>query len=141
MVISVLNIDRLKEKFEDVKGVDLRPYMKIAGLLVQRTARELAPKDTGDLTRSIVSRDGGSGIEAYSIVSTNLEYAPYQEFGYTRKIKKGEALFGGLRTAKKNITVNYAGKPYMRPALKLNTPIIEEGIAEFIQSYLSRIAK
>ena len=45
--------------------------------LVERTAKELAPKDNGELRRSITSKVENN----VGIVFTPLEYAPYVEFG------------------------------------------------------------
>lgn len=64
-------LDSLAENanFEDALGT--------ACALVERSAKEKAPKDTGALRRSITSRiEGTSGI-----VFTPLEYAPYVEYG------------------------------------------------------------
>lgn len=45
--------------------------------LVERSAKQKAPKDTGELRRSISSKvENGEGV-----VFTPLEYAPYVEFG------------------------------------------------------------
>jgi hypothetical protein len=117
--------------------------MRIAGRLVQRTAKDLAPKDTGALTRSVKEQTGGKGLNAYSRVFTGMEYAPYQEFGYTRKVNAGDTImvYGKWRTARKGFIVNYAGKPFMRPALERNKELIEIGVKDFIQSYLKRYAK
>lgn len=63
---------------------------------VWATARGLAPVDTGNLQGSL-SRDYGkweSGI--WGEVYTEVEYAPFQEFG----------------------TVNHAAQPFLRPALE-----------------------
>lgn len=45
-------------------------------------ASELAPKDTGTLRRSIDKKVAVSEEAVY--VGTNVEYAPYQEFGTSR---------------------------------------------------------
>lgn len=45
--------------------------------IVEREAKQLAPKDNGELRRSITSKvEGNQGI-----VFTPLEYAPYVEYG------------------------------------------------------------
>ena len=50
--------------------------------LVERSAKQKAPKDKGDLRRSITSKvEGTEGV-----VYTPLEYAPYVEYG-TKKLK------------------------------------------------------
>ena len=49
--------------------------------LIERSAKEKAPKDTGALRRSITSKVEGSGADIQGIVYTPLEYAPYVEYG------------------------------------------------------------
>ena len=49
--------------------------------LIERSAKEKAPKDTGALRRSITSKIEGSGADIQGIVYTPLEYAPYIEYG------------------------------------------------------------
>ena len=49
--------------------------------LVERTAKQKAPKDTGALRRSITSEVEREGNEMVGTVFTPLEYAPYVEFG------------------------------------------------------------
>lgn len=59
----------------DTNGID--NALGKACALVERSAKEKAPKDTGALRRSITSRiEGTTGI-----VYTPLEYAPYVEYG------------------------------------------------------------
>lgn len=100
--------------------------------LVERSAKQKAPKDKGDLRRSITSKvEGTEGV-----VYTPLEYAPYVEYG------TGLFAEGGGRT---DVPWNYQDdegnwhstsgmkpQPYMRPALNENREeilrIIKEGL-------------
>jgi HK97 gp10 family phage protein len=64
-----------------IESLDDKPKINAAlgkaCALVERSAKEKAPKDTGALRRSITSKvEDGVGI-----VFTPLEYAPYVEFG------------------------------------------------------------
>lgn len=70
------------------------------------------------------------------VVFTPIEYAPYQEFGYSRKIRKGDQLFGGKRTAVKDTNIVYAGKPFMRPALDKNRKLINKYAIAYVQKIL-----
>ena len=49
--------------------------------LVEKEAKQKAPKDTGELRRSIKSEIRSKGDEIVGVVFTPLEYAPYVEFG------------------------------------------------------------
>ena len=59
-------------------------WLPIAGYAVEGQAKELAPVDTGNLKASITSRV----VRNAAIVGTNVEYAPYMEYG-TRFIPEG----------------------------------------------------
>lgn len=76
--VKVENLDGVLEAL--TKLVDEKQIQQALGqacALVERSAKEKAPKDTGELRRSITSKvEGNTGI-----VFTTLEYAPYVEFG------------------------------------------------------------
>lgn len=100
--------------------------------IVERSAKEKAPKGTGELRRSITSKvDNNEGI-----VYTPLEYAPYVEFG------TGLFAESGGRT---DVPWNYQDdegnwhstsgmkpRPYMRPALNENREQIVRILKEAI---------
>lgn len=52
-----------------------------ACLIVERAAKQNAPKGTGELQRSITSEVREEEGELVGVVYTPLEYAPYVEFG------------------------------------------------------------
>lgn len=65
-------------------GIDESKIYQAIGMacaLVERKAKEKAPKDTGALRRSITSEVNNSSGEIAGVVFTPLEYAPYVEFG------------------------------------------------------------
>ena len=64
----------------------LKKSLETAALLVERSAREKAPKDTGALRRSITSKV--EGLEG--IVYTPLEYAPYIYVWSLNRAKSGK---------------------------------------------------
>ena len=104
--------------------------------LVERAAKQKAPKDNGELRRSITSKVEQDGNDVKGIVFTPLEYAPYVEFG--------TGLFAeeGGRTnvpwcyqddkGEWHSTSGMHPQPYMRPALNENREqikrILKEGI-------------
>lgn len=110
----------------------LKKSLETAVLLVERSAREKAPKDTGALRRSIRSKV--EGLEG--IVYTPLEYAPYIEYG-TGLFAEGNG--------RKDVPWNYQDdkgnwhstsglkpQPFMRPSLDENRQkileILKEGV-------------
>ena len=100
--------------------------------LVERSAKQKAPKDKGDLRRSITSKvEGTEGV-----VYTPSEYAPYVEYG-TGLFAEG----GGRQDVPWNYqddegnwhsTSGMKPQPFMRPALYENKEeilrILKEGL-------------
>lgn len=71
--------------FGKVLDQRLGEAMEKVVLMVEATAARLAPVDTGNLRASIVSEvrdDVRDRVAGY--VGTNVEYAPFQEFGTSR---------------------------------------------------------
>ena len=110
----------------------LKKNLETAALLVERSAKQKAPKDTGALRRSITRRV--EGLEG--IIYTPLEYAPYIEYG-TGLFAEGNG--------RKDVPWNYQDDkgnwhstsglkphPYMRPSLDENrekiVDILKEGV-------------
>ena len=109
--------DILKTLQDKVSQERIDDALTDACLIIERRAKELAPKGNGELRRSITSEvNGGEGV-----VYTPLEYAPYVEFGtglfaeeggrtdvpWCYKDDKGEW----------HTTSGMKPQPFMRPAL------------------------
>ena len=58
--------------------------------LVEHTAKQKAPKDTGALRRSITSKVENNGGELVGVVYTPLEYAPYRYVRSLNRAKSGK---------------------------------------------------
>ena len=93
-------------------------------MVVERAAKQKAPKDTGALRRSIQSRVTADDGAVHGEVFTPLEYAPYVEYGTGLFAEKG---------GRKEVpwwyqddkgewhrTSGQKPQPYMRPALLEN---------------------
>lgn len=104
--------------------------------LVEREAKQKAPKDTGALRRSIESKIEKDGDEIRGVVFTPLEYAPYVEYGTGLFAENG---------GRQDVPWNYEDdkgewhstsgqkpQPFMRPALDENREqilrILKEGL-------------
>lgn len=74
------------------------------GMKAERYARNLAPRDTGRLQNSITHTIDSGEKAAY--IGTNVEYAPYQEFG-TSKYKGANGGKGFLRPAASDHAAEY----------------------------------
>ena len=104
---------------ETIKG-----NLEKACMLVERTAKQKAPKGNGELRRSITSRIDTVADELKGVVFTPLLYAPYVEFG------TGLFAENGGRTdvpwcyqddeGNWHSTSGMKPQPFMRPALEEN---------------------
>ena len=134
MSIEIQGLNQVLQSLDIADPQKLNVALGRACALVERAAKQKAPKDTGELRRSISSKvENGEGV-----VFTPLEYAPYVEFG------TGLFAESGGRT---DVPWNYQDdsgewhstsgqhpQPFMRPALDENREeiirIIKEGITE-----------
>lgn len=136
--ITLKNLDGVLDAIKDLENVSgIERAVGKACALVERSAKEKAPKDTGALRRSIASKVQHNNGEVQGVVYTPLEYAPYIEFG--------TGLFAES-SGRKDVPWNYQDdegnwhstsgqhpQPFMRPALHENREqiirIIKEGIS------------
>lgn len=128
--------DVLKSLEKVGEGIDLQEAMGKACAMVERSAKQNAPKGNGALRNSIASRVENEGGSVRGVVYTPLEYAPYIEYG--------TGLFAeeGGRTdvpwcyqddeGEWHSTSGMKPHPYLRPALDENRAeiirILKEGI-------------
>lgn len=135
MAVSIEGLDKILKTIDDKCGVDkVVKNMETACALVERDAKQNAPKDTGELRRSISSRVEETDGEIIGVVYTPLEYAPYVEYG--------TGLFaedGGRADVPWNYqddkgewhsTSGQKPHPFLRPALEDNRERIIEIIKE-----------
>lgn len=88
--VEVLNLDDVLSEIEELAdSQEMRSALGRACATVERRAKELAPKGTGDLRRSITSEIVQDGGELTGVVFTPLEYAPYVEYGTGLFAEKG----------------------------------------------------
>ena len=129
--------DELIEHLDGLLDVDaLKTALSRACALVERSAKQKAPKGNGELRRSITSEVVAEGGEVVGVVFTPLEYAPYVEFGtglfaenggrkdvpWCYKDDKGEW----------HTTSGQHPQPFMRPALNENREEIKRILGEVI---------
>lgn len=133
MSIEFEGLDRIITTIDDVADVsEVKRALGKACALVESSAKQKAPKGSGELRRSITSEVN----DTEGVVFTPLEYAPYVEFGtglfaenggrsdvpWVYKDEKGDWY----------TTYGQHPQPYMRPALDENRQkiiqILKEGI-------------
>lgn len=130
---GVENLTQRLNKMSDTAA--LKKSLEAATLLVERSAKQKAPKDIGTLRRSITSKV--EGLEG--IIYTPLEYAPYIEYG--------TGLFAEKGNGRKEVPWNYQddeGKwhstsglkpqPFMRPSLDENRQKIVDTLKEGVMN-------
>lgn len=143
------NFQRVRNDIE--RAIDAS--LEAVGILVQGQVTELVPIDTGRLKGSITyatstakseprtpatSADAvkHDGSENTVLVGTNVEYAPYVEFGtgiygpkgapYEIKPKDAKALYwkGAAHPVKRVVHPGSPAKPFLRRGLELTKPDI-----------------
>lgn len=114
-------IERL-DKIADVNKVERA--INQGTLLVESSAKQMAPKDTGALQNSIMSSVEVANEAVIGYVSTNLEYAPYVEYGTGLFAEGGNGRQSSWiyedDDGKKHKTSGQHPQPFMRPALNEN---------------------
>ena len=87
MSIELKGLDKLTKKLDGITDpTSINAALGKACALVERSAKIKAPKDTGELRRSITSKvEDGEGI-----VFTPLEYAPYRYVRSLNRAKSGK---------------------------------------------------
>ena len=128
------------------KGIDQTTVNKAlnrAGLIVENDAKKRCPVGkTGLLRNSIQHRVEYSGYERACYVGTNVEYAPYVEFGTGIHAANGDGRQTPwvYRTADGEFhwTEGQEPQPYLEPALEENTAAIKQEILETVKENLFR---
>ena len=125
----MIEFDGLDDVLKGIEALgsteEIAANMTKATLLVERSAKQKVPKDTGELGRSITSEVNVAGDPITGIVYTPLEYAPYVEYG--------TGLFAEAGNGRKDVPWHYQDdegewhstsgqrpKPFLRPALDEN---------------------
>lgn len=135
MSIEIEGLDDVLNRIEKLGDTsNIEAALSQACALVERSAKQKAPKDTGELRRSITSKIEGT----QGIVYTPLEYAPYVEYG-TGLFAENEG--------RKDVPWNYQDdkgnwhstsgqkpQPFMRPALNENREKIVDLLGEAINN-------
>ena len=134
--IRVEGMDEVLARIQALADKDIEKSMQKACAIVERAAKQKAPKDTGALRRSITSQVETDDGVVTGIVFTPLEYAPYVEFGTGLFAEEGGRV---------DVPWNYQDdegiwhstsgqkpQPYLRPALKENREkiikLLKEGV-------------
>lgn len=137
MSIEFEGINELLNSLEELGSLDnIEDALGKACALVERSAKQKAPKDTGELRRSITSKVESNGSDIQGVVYTPLEYAPYVEFGTGLFAESGgrQDVPWNYRDDKGewHSTSGMKPQPFMRPALNENREEILRKLKEGI---------
>lgn len=143
--MSIRGMTSLLRKLDQLGGnsrVALKKGVAKATKLVQGDAKELCPVDEGALRNSIHAdvKETNNSIEGK--VYTNMEYAPYVEFGTGQR---GES---SPSPPKSDQDIRYRqdwsgmpAQPYLFPAMKQNEDRVKEIVKEEIREEIRRVAR
>lgn len=129
--------DKILYKLNTLYDLDnVKKGMGKACALVEKQAKQKAPKDTGALRRSIKSKVEADENTVNGSVFSPLEYAPYVEYGTGLFAENGNGRKTGWvyedDKGEKHFTKGQHHQPYMRPALNENREkiiaLIKEGL-------------
>lgn len=130
-------LEAIVERLENIADTSqVEAAMQRCCALVERSAKQKAPKDTGALRNSISSRVENNGGEIVGVVFTPLEYAPYVEYGTGLFAEEGGRktpwVYLDEETGEKVFTKGQHPQPYLRPALNENRDkilrLLKEGV-------------
>ncbi len=102
--------------------------LDVAGKFVEDSAKLLVAVDTGNLRGSITHKV--DELELSCRIGTNVEYAPYLEFGTGEFAENGQGRKGGWfftdADGKTHFTLGNKPQPFLRPALLENKAAIKK---------------
>ena len=119
-MVEIKNVDKLVAKLDNLSNLQLEQALNKACLIVENEAKKLCPVDTGQLRSSITHEV----VEKEGRVGTNVEYAPYVEYGTGLFAAKGDG-----RQERWNYqdgegnwhsTIGQHPQPFLHPALNNN---------------------
>lgn len=133
--MAIENLDKLISKLEKLN--DVNQAMEQACILVENEAKIKCPVDNGLLRNSITHYIKDNPNELVGVVGTNVEYAPYVEFGtgIYSSLGNGRQDRWKYKDAKGewHSTIGQHPQPYLQPALEENRRKIEKMFKEQVK--------
>lgn len=130
-------INSLKAMGVEIDSPDLQRMLKAQALPIINSAKNLAPKDSGDLAKSIgfiTGKDKDNKTKV--LIGLRKEYynnylGVMFEYGTVSRIQQSTGRYTGIIEA----------RPFMRPALDQNAGKVTDGIINGVDKILSKLAK
>ena len=130
-------IDALKAMGVEIDNPEFQRMLKAQAVPIIQSAKNLAPKDSGDLAASIgfiTGKDKDNKTKV--LIGLRKEYynnylGPMFEYGTVERIQGKTGRYTGIIEA----------RPFMRPALDQNAGKVTDGIINGVDKILSKLAK
>jgi HK97 gp10 family phage protein len=130
-------IDALKAMGVEIDNPEFQRMLKAQALPIINSAKNLAPKDSGDLAASIgfiTGKDKDNKTKV--LIGLRKEYennylGPMFEFGTVERIQGKTGRYTGI----------IEPRPFMRPALDQNAGRVTDGIINGVDKILAKLAK
>ncbi len=130
-------IDALKAMGVEIDNPEFQRMLKAQALPIINSAKNLAPKDSGDLAASIgfiTGKDKDNKTKV--LIGLRKEYennylGPMFEFGTVERIQGKTGRYTGI----------IEPRPFMRPALDQNAGKVTDGIINGVDKILAKLAK
>ena len=127
----------LKAMGVEIDNPDLQRMLKAQALPIIQTAQNLAPKESGDLAKSIgfiTGKDKDNKTKV--LIGLRKEYynnylGVMFEYGTVARIQQNTGRYTGIIEA----------RPFMRPALDQNAGKVTDGIINGVDKILAKLAK
>ena len=121
----------------EIDSPDLQRMLKAQALPIIQSAKNLAPKESGDLAKSIgfiTGKDKDNKTKV--LIGLRKEYynnylGVMFEYGTVARIQQNTGRYTGIIEA----------RPFMRPALDQNAGKVTDGIINGVDKILSKLAK
>lgn len=153
--IAIIGVARLLKKFDRMSEIDMTPAVNKAVMIVEGSAKAKVAVDKGILRGSITPEVKRSGKNIIGRVFTNIEYAPFVEFGTGAK---GDGTYpynvNGLSLTYRQTPWGFEGgdgefvwtngqvaQPFMYPALKQNEKKIKKLLGDEYKALLMKKLK
>jgi HK97 gp10 family phage protein len=130
-------IDALKAMGVEIDNPEFQRMLKAQALPIISSAKNLAPKDSGDLSASIgfiTGKDKDNKTKV--LIGLRKEYynnylGPMFEYGTVERIQGKTGRYTGI----------IEPRPFMRPALDQNAGKVTDGIINGVDKILAKLAK
>jgi HK97 gp10 family phage protein len=120
----------------DLRGAPYLNAMRRATLLVQRSAKPLAPVDTGRLRASITPEVRAMGATVEGVVGSNVTYAPFVELGSKPHFPPIAAIMGWVH--RQGMAGMYSIRSHRRVGSKATQASEDRSVAFLIARSIAR---